>query len=507
MDYIFALLPIMVLILLMIVFRWGSQQAGPMAWLVCLVIAAAFFGLNWDVWLVSQLKGLVLTIYVLLVIWPALFLYMVINEMGGMTALVLSLESIFAQRELLWLVLAWTFSGMVEALTGFGLPVAIVAPMLLGIGVEPVLAVAAVAVGHAWAVAFGSMGLGLQTLGAVTQMDPAVLAPVSALLLAVGALGCGLAVMLLLKQGRRWRMVLTLSLAMGLVYYGLTLIGLISLAAFSAGLTGTLGAYLWQRLFVKKTAPVVENKTDPKALRGAMAGYGFLIALMLITGLVAPLRDLFSSMVVAPVFPRVVSWTGLVTPAGPVLTVRPLLYSGSMLALACLFSYFLFRCWKLLPQGAWRSTAIKTWQAAAPTSLGILAMVGLSTMMDHCGMTQLLARGITQLTGPIFPLVSPLVGMLGTFTTGSNNNSNVLLAPLQKIVALLLKMDPRLLVSSQTAGGSLGSMTAPAKIIVGCGTVGIIGRDGEVLKRTLPYGLAVGLGVGLLTLLLVAVHF
>jgi lactate permease len=507
MNYIFALIPILVVILLMIVFHWGSQQAGPMGWLVCLAIAAAVFGLNWDVWLVSQLKGLVLSLYVLSVIWPALFLYMVVNEMGGMTALVLSLESIFVQRELLWLVLAWTFSGMVEALTGFGLPVAIVAPMLVGLGVEPVLAVAVIAIGHAWAVSFGSMGLGLQTLGAVTQLDPAALAPVSALLLGVGGLGCGLAVMLLLKQGRRWLMVLTLSLAMGLVYYGMASLGMISLAAFAAGLTGTLGAYLWQRLFIKKAEDLVEKKPDAKALKGALTGYGFLIGLMLVTGLVMPLRDLFSGVVLAPAFPEVITRSGLITPAGTAITVRPLLFSGTLLMLACLFSYFLFRRQNLLPQGAWRNTALKTWQAAAPTSLGILAMVGLSTMMDHCGMTQLLASGLTQLTGPIFPLVSPLVGMLGTFTTGSNNNSNVLLAPLQKNVALLLKMDPRLLVSSQTAGGSLGSMTAPSKLVVGCGTVGIFGRDGEVLKRTLPFGLAIGLVVGLVTLLLVAVHF
>jgi lactate permease len=507
MDYILALIPILVVILLMILFRWGSQHAGPMAWLVCLLIAVTAFGLNWDVWLVSQLKGLVLSLYVLMVIWPALFLYMIVNEMGGMRALVLALESGFGQRELLWLVLAWTFSGLVEGLTGFGLPIAIVAPMLVGIGVEPVLAVAAVAVGHAWAVTFGSMGLGLQTLGAVTQMDPASLAPASALLLSAGSLGCGLAVMLLLKQGRRWKLVLVLSLIMGAVYYGLTIIGLISLAAFSAGLSGTLAAFIWQRMSAPKISPVVEKQPASPALKGALAGYGFLIGLVVVTGLVLPLRSLFSGLVIAPVFPQVMTYTGLVTPAGSVITVRPLLYSGSMLALSALFSYILFRRTNLLPKGAWRTTAVKTWNAAAPTSLGILAMVGLSTMMDHVGMTQLLARGLTQVTGSIFPLVSPLVGMLGTFTTGSNNNSNVLLAPLQKNVALLLKLDPRLLISGQTAGGSLGSMMAPAKIVVGCGTVGIIGRDGEVLKRTLPFGLVIGLGIGLLTLLLVVVKY
>ena len=57
-------------------------------------------------------------------------------------------------------------------------------------------------------------------------------------------------------------------------------------------------------------------------------------------------------------------------------------------------------------------------------------------------------------------------------------------------------------VAAQTTGGSLGSMIAPAKIIVGCSTVGLRGRDGEVLRVTLPYGLAIALAIGALTLLL-----
>jgi lactate permease len=99
--------------------------------------------------------------------------------------------------------------------------------------------------------------------------------------------------------------------------------------------------------------------------------------------------------------------------------------------------------------------------------------------------------------------VSPLVGILGAFATGSNNNSNVLFAPLQKSAALLLAIDPRLLISAQTAGGALGSMLAPAKIIVGCSTVGLNGREGEVLRKTLAYGLVIGLCLGGLAWVLV----
>ena len=135
-----------------------------------------------------------------------------------------------------------------------------------------------------------------------------------------------------------------------------------------------------------------------------------------------------------------------------------------------------------------------------PATIGVVSMVGLSTLMDHTGMTQRLAEALADLLDTAFPSVSALVGMLGAFATGSNNNSNVLFASLQEQVALLLGITPSLLVASQTTGGALGSMIAPAKIIVGCSTVGLQGRDGDVLRVTLPYGLAIGLGMGALAL-------
>lgn len=144
----------------------------------------------------------------------------------------------------------------------------------------------------------------------------------------------------------------------------------------------------------------------------------------------------------------------------------------------------------------------KTARSAVPATIGIVSMVGLSALMEHTGMTQLLAETTASALDTAFPLFSPLVGMLGAFATGSNNNSNVLFAGLQDHVAALLGIAPSLLVAAQTTGGSLGSMIAPAKIIVGCSTVGLRGRDGEVLRVTLPYGLAIALAIGALTLLL-----
>jgi lactate permease len=128
-------------------------------------------------------------------------------------------------------------------------------------------------------------------------------------------------------------------------------------------------------------------------------------------------------------------------------------------------------------------------------------MVGISTLMEHCGMSLLLAQGISKVLGAAYPLASPMVGVLGAFATGSNNNSNIMFGPLQKNVALLLQLPPALLVSAQTAGGSLGSLLAPAKLVVGCSTVGLIGEEGSVLRKTMPYGIAIGIALGVITLI------
>ncbi|MCP4141750.1 MAG: L-lactate permease [Chloroflexi bacterium] len=79
----------------------------------------------------------------------------------------------------------------------------------------------------------------------------------------------------------------------------------------------------------------------------------------------------------------------------------------------------------------------------------------------------------------MFPIISPFIGILGAFATGSNNNSNELFASLQESIAVFLKLSPTVMIAAQTASGSLGSMIAPAKIFVGSSTVGLPGRDDD----------------------------
>jgi lactate permease len=143
-----------------------------------------------------------------------------------------------------------------------------------------------------------------------------------------------------------------------------------------------------------------------------------------------------------------------------------------------------------------------TVRGAMPASLGTLFMIGLSTTMEHTGMTIALARGLSNVVGGIYPIFTPIVGMVGAFATGSNTNSNVLFGLLQKEVAGMIGASPIILLAAQTTGGALGSMIAPAKLAVGTSTSELKGREGEVLRVTLPIGIAMALIIGVVAFLI-----
>jgi lactate permease len=142
----------------------------------------------------------------------------------------------------------------------------------------------------------------------------------------------------------------------------------------------------------------------------------------------------------------------------------------------------------------------RTVRSAVPSSIGIASMVGFAVAMDNSGMTYVLASGLSQVAGSLYSLVAPFIGLLGAFMTGSNTNSNVVFAPLQQQAAELLQISALVILAAQTTGGSLGSMLAPAKVIVGCSTAGLSGREGQVLKKTLGPGLVIAGVVGLVAL-------
>jgi lactate permease len=289
---------------------------------------------------------------------------------------------------------------------------------------------------------------------------------------------------------------------MALVQYVMVGLQIPALAGMFSGASGVMGAiiinkYLTQETDKKASMPVIDG-----ALLSALITYGVLIVIMVVIAVIPPFKESLSKVIWIVSFPEVRTADGFVTAAVPSQSYRPLLHPGTSIVLVTFLAYLYNRLQNLYVDTDITTIATITWKASRPSLIGILSMVGLSSLMDHSGMTVQLASALSGLFQAVFPLISPIIGMMGAFATGSNNNSNILFGPLQEGIAAMLKLSPAVIVAAQTTGGSLGSMIAPAKIIVGCSTVGLQSQDGNVLRKTIPYGIVIGLLVGGVTFLL-----
>lgn len=231
----------------------------------------------------------------------------------------------------------------------------------------------------------------------------------------------------------------------------------------------------------------------------ALSAYLILLIVVVIAKLTPPFPDLLDQVKIALDFPQTQTALGWVNPAGRGRTISVFGHPGALLLYTCLIAYTVYRHADRYTPGAAQRIAARTVRGSVPSSIGILSMVAMALIMDNSGMTFVLAQGLSRTVGQAFPLMAPFIGALGAFMAGSNTNSNVLFAPLQQRAATILGVNTLLILGAQNVGGAVGSVFSPAKVIVGCSTAGLGGREGEVLKLNLIYGLLIIAAVAVLT--------
>ena len=191
-KWIFAFSPILTVLVLMIFKNWSGSRAGAAGWFVSLIAATLVFGAHPKLIAYSQMKGVLLSLNVLYIIWTALLLYNVVNETGAIKAIGIGIQRFSGDKSIQILIFGWIFASFLQGVAGYGVPIAVVAPLLVGLGFSPVIAVAVPAIGHSWSVTFGSMGASFQALMAVSGLEASYLAPWSATLLGITTFLCGI---------------------------------------------------------------------------------------------------------------------------------------------------------------------------------------------------------------------------------------------------------------------------------------------------------------------------
>lgn len=503
-SWLLAAAPILLVVLLMTWFRWPAARAGLLGLLAAIGIAAFAYRAGLDVQRVALVRGLLMALDVLPIVWGAYLFFRVTEDAGAIRSLGEALPALTPSRGLQALVIGWAFASFLQGVGGFGVPVAVTAPILVGLGFSPLAAVVMPSVGHAWSSTFGSLASSLQAMVSATGLPAQVLAPDSATALSIVGLAGGVGVAWLAVG---WRGAARLALpiaglgaAMGVTHYLLATLGLWTLASVGAGLAGLgVGLAIARRAAGSAGWPA---GTVPRLVHG-LQGYALLVAVISLARLVAPVHDLLHRWTVSAVLPTTASGLGFVMPAS-VQRYAPLGHTGSLLLYAALLAFLLY-AWRGVPDrgAALRRVLRSMGRPMLPVTLGIISMVALAAVMEYAGMIRTLAEGLAAVAGHGFAVASPWIGALGAFVTGSNTSSNLIFSALQMRTAGLLGLPAPQLLALQNVGGALGSVVSPTKVIVGVSTVGLTGQEGRVMRPLaivlgvilLLVSLAVGLGL------------
>ncbi len=504
---ILATTPLIIILYLMIGRSWGGSKAGPVGWLTAVTLSLLFFGAGFDLLVVAAGRSILLALFVLYIIWMALLLYHIVDSAGVITAIGQQMPGIAHDKPAQALLLSWIFGAFLQGATGFGVPAAIVAPLLMGLGFGADTAVVMALLGHAWAVTFGSLGSSFLSLMAATGLPGEMLADQAALFLAVCCLGCGLGVLWLVggwpSLRRRGLFVLGLTAVMAGTQWAIAHLGLWTLAAFGGGLAGLIVAISYLSWRNGREATDSQPTVNTKRLITAFTPYYFLI-LIVVAGQLF-LRDFLNIVQLNYDFPAVVTSLGWETPAGTGRSISLFGHAGALLLYTSVITFAYYR-WRGLPDGMvgelnGRVIVQKTLRRAVKPTIGIFSLIAMALTMQHAGMTQTLAEQISRYAGSVFPFLSPFLGALGAFMTGSNTNSNVVFGQLQLETAVALNLSIPIILAAQTAGGAIGSLFAPAKVIVGCSTVP--GADeSRVLKLATLSGIIIIAVLGIVAFIL-----
>lgn len=562
-SWLLAFLPLAALLVLMLGAKWGVAEAGPVAWLIAIGVAILYFDAPMDLVGYESVKGSWSAVTVLYVVWASILIYEVTNEGRAFEPLRSGIARILPHPLLQVLTFGWVFASFLQGVTGFGVPVAVCAPLLVGIGVRPLYAVIVPLIGHAWNNTFGTLAVAWLGLKQVTEMSPGEAAE-TALYAAVfiwvlnflgGILVCWLygrsrgvwdglpaiVVMSVIQGGltlalSQWNDVLNGFIASSVAFAAIFLVARLpryrkampftshifrddirddstpsgTAGAPSASGTPTPSARVGggqdetdpvPELTAQREARESEESTHPNlTLNQAFIPYYALVVITFTILLIPPLKNALASFSVGIDFPATVTGLGFKTDASR-STFELFVHAGTFLLLAAIVAYVAFHKLGCMQRGSVRRILANTVDKSIPSTIAVIALIAMSNVMAGSGAVDVLAHGVANVTGSWYGLLAPLIGGLGAFMTTSNLASNLLFGQFQASTAGAAGLSTPAILGAQTAGGAAGNMIAPGNVLLGTTTTGILGREGEVLRVTIPLFVMVSIIVGGVVLL------
>ena len=524
---IFAVLPLVVLFVLLGVVKLKAQWAALASLATALLVAIAAYSMPVGQAGDSALEGAAFGAFpIMWIVLNALWIYNMTEASGHFAVLRRAFSSVSDDIRVQVVVVAFCFGALLEALAGFGTPVAICGIMLVGLGLKPVKAAAVALVADTAPVAFGAIAIPIVTLGQVSGL------PVNHLGAMVGRQTPFLAllipfVLVFMVGGRRgvrevWPAALTAGLVFALLQFVVSNYVSVPLTDIIAAL-GSAGAVVallrvWQpgepAQVVRTQRPAIAggavadpamarrvraergHRLPPSDLLLAFAPYAIIVVVLgvtSITGVQTELDKLTTKF----------SWPSLhvlnakgKAPTSELFKLNWFTAAGTWLFVSGVLTALLLRVrparalelyWETLKQIKW---AILT----------VCSVLALAYVMNMSGQTITLGTWAAG-AGAFFAFLSPLIGWFGTAVTGSDTSTNSLFGALQVAAAHKSGLSPTLMAAANSSGGVLAKMVSPQNLAIGAAAVGLAGQEGDIFRRVIGWSVVLVLLMAGLVLL------
>ena len=532
-----SILPVTIAIIMMVKFNKKSGISLLVAWAMCFIFAIVFWGLDVVAAVGYTVAGFLGGVDILIIIFGAILLLNALIKMGYINAIGEGFSGVTHDRRIQILIIGWLFGGFIEGAAGFGTPAALAAPLLVGLGVPPFAAAMASLIANSTPVVFGAVGVppitgareaSMQFLGTIDGVYAAQFMDQVWHRLALMNLLTGTFVPILIiatvciKNGGSIKdaiNILPLSIFAGLcmtlpaipiamfvgpempIMLG-SLIGIIIMVPVVKS-----GFLVPKEVWRFPNDPIVETaatEKSPVSIGTAWSPY-VIIAVILAIGRIPQIRHILRDPVLR--IPNIVI-TGILGNTGA-QGVAGINWSWFPLDNPAAFSFipvaiiFMFAS-KQMKNDEIGEVFIKTIKQIKNAAIALAFGVALVQLMRFTNYSQLVmaaegfartnnldsmttevAKALAAIFGGMYPLISPVIGIFGSFVAGSHTVSNIMFSALQVETALLVGLPAGLMAITQMMGGAIGNMVCVNNVVAVSATTGAEGKEGKLISATI----------------------
>lgn len=523
--WIVAFIPIGMLLFLMIKVQLPAFRAAPISLAIAIFVGVFFYKSEANLIINELLKALWNSLSIILVIITALLIYEVTNEAKAFSSIKKNLEEIAPNELVRILGLGMVFVSFLQGVTGFGVPVAVTAPLLIEMGVLPLWAVVIPLIGHSWAGTYGTLAVAWSSLVTQTGIEGNILNQsgfYAGMFLWIINILSGLSICWFYGKDKGVKKGLFAVLIFSFIQGGGQLLltqvnGII--ANFLPGCIALLGFIVVNKIpmykeswNIDKSQIMNRNKSQvfSKAsldikLYESFFPYIVMTILTLVLLINPRIKGVLTNFSIGPNFPRTSTEYGFVnSQIIKYAPFAPLVHPSTFLLISALAGYIFYFKKGYIERGKLNSIFKEVVKKTIPSSIAIISLTMMSKVMSGTGQIDVLAIGASNILGKKYGFIAPFIGLVGSFITSSNMSSNILFSNFQFTTAELLSLHQGVILGAQTGGAAIGTAIAPNNIVLGATTSNILGEEGKILKAILPFVLGIILCFGIITYFLAA---